>query len=208
MNRFLIIVLVVGTWFLPAQLSERISEKDGRDAIHRWLARMPGAQGGSIVSIDDAAVMQAFPSERFYILRYPRYPVAQVLPEALTYNNLVVTSTDRRVEQIPDTTVLETIFRSKLITVKDERRALSAVTAWLRLTQEFHQDGFLEFSKPDDTLKALRNSDGITALGTTRVIAEAGNNGQIAVVIKFDRTGKCSEVQETANVIAGRRPNF
>ena len=207
MNKLLIIVLLVGTWFLPAQLSDRISEKDGRDAIDRWLARMPNARGGSIVSIDDAAVVQAFPSERFYILRYSRYPVAQVLPEALTYNNLVMASTDRRVELIADTSALETIFRSKLITVKDERRALNAVTAWLRLTQEFHQDGFLEFSQPDATLKALRNPDGITALGTTRVIADAGNDGQIAVVIRFDRTGKCSEVQETANVIAGRRPN-
>ena len=209
MKQFLIsvVLLFLGSCVVPGQIGNRITEQDGSDAIRRWLSQVSGAQGGLILSIGDAAVVQAFPSEHFYVLRYPRYPVAQVLPEDITYNNLLVVHSDGRVERLADTKTLESLFRSRLVRVSNAPLALRALTAWLRLSQEFQQDGFFEFQEPVGKLNPLPKRAGLIVSGITMVIANAGNKGEIAVVLRFDRSGKLSSAVETANVISGRRPN-
>jgi hypothetical protein len=203
-----IVLLFVGHCVALGQSSDRITEQDGNEAIRQWLSQIPFPQSGLILSIDDPMVVQGLPAEHFYVLRYPRYPVAQALPEDLSYNNLLVVHLDGKVERVSDTGGLENLFRSNLVQITDQRLALIALNAWLRLSQEFHQDGFFEFQKPVGKSNRLQKGAGIVASGKTIVIANAGNRGEITVVLRFDRAGKLSSAQEIANVISGRRPNF
>jgi len=185
-----------------------MSDEKGREAISRFLAKTQGPQGGQILSIEDDPVVQTFSLQRFYTLHYRRYPVAPALPESLTYNNLLVLYANQNVELIRDTNALEAFFRSQLIPVSGEPQARNAVKTWLRLTQEFHQDGFFQFSIPDGSILVLHESGTIRASGKEEVVSDYGNAGGISVSLSFDSAGKLMDVKETANVVAGRRPNF
>jgi hypothetical protein len=56
---------------------------------------------------------------------------------------------DGKVQHLTDTKGLEAFFRSVLALVKDERSLKDSAGAWLRLTEEFKQDGFFKFSIPE-----------------------------------------------------------
>lgn len=210
MNRVIIslALMFVTSCLLPGQPRKRMSDEKGREAISRFLAKTQGPQGGQILSIDDDPVVKAFSFQRFYTLHFRRYPVAPALPESLTYNNLLVLYANENVELIRDTNALEAFFRPQLLRVVSEAQARNVVKAWLRLTQEFHQDGFFQFSIPDGGILVLHESGSIRASGKEDVVSDYGNSGGIAVSLSFDSAGKLMDVKETANVIAGRRPNF
>ena len=160
MNRVIIslALMFVTSCLLPGQPRKRISDEKGREAISRFLAKTQGPQGGQVLSIDDHPVVKAFSFQRFYTLQFRRYPVAPALPESLTYNNLLVLYANENVELIRDTNALEAFFRSQLLPVAGEAQARNVVKAWLRLTQEFHQDGFFQFSISDAGILVLHES--------------------------------------------------
>jgi len=126
----------------------------------------------------------------------------------LLFGNFRETYANENVELIRDTNALEAFFRSQLLPVAGETQARNVVKAWLRLTQEFHQDGFFQFSNPDGGILVLHESGGIRASGKEDVESDYGNSGGISVSLSLDSAGKLTDVKETANVIAGRRPNF
>src|SRR6185295_18445144 len=167
--------------FGSGQSKDGMKDRAGRESLSRWLKNLSGSQGGLIVSIDDDAVRQALPSTLFYVLQYRQYPVAQVLPEPLTYNNLVAVMPDGKVVVLADINALETLFRSSLAPVKGKAEAATAMKAWLRLTQEFNQDGFLEFSIPDNAVEIRADRSGISASGKDIVAPVSGNSGEIKV---------------------------
>ena len=210
MNRLFISIalMLVGSCLLPGQLKKRMSDDKGHEAIAHFLGKNQGAQGGQIIAIDDDPVGQVLPFDRFYVLHFRRYPVAPALPESLTYNNLLVVHADEQVELIRDSSALEGLFRSQVRSVTSELQARNTVKAWLRLTQEFHQDGFFQFSTPDASLLVLPQRKGIRASGKAEVTPDYGNSGWIAISLSFDDDGKLTDIKETPNVIAGRRPNF
>ena len=209
MKQFLlsVVLLFAGSAVTPGRPANRSPQQDSLEAIQRWMSQQPGTQGGLILPVSDASVVQALPSEHFYALRYPRYPVARVLPEDLSYSNLLVVHADGNVARLADANALESLFRSRLIRITNGRLALQAVRAWLRLTQEFHQDGFFEFQKPSGKLNSRVKSRGIIASGSTTLVENGGNKGEIAVVLRFDPNGKLLSAVEMVNVISGRRPN-
>src|SRR6267378_857370 len=195
MNRVIIsLALMFATsCLLPGQPRKRISDEKGREAITRFLAKTQGPQGGQVLSIDDDPVVKAFSFQRFYTLNFRRYPVAPALPESLTYNNLLVLYANENVELIRDTNALEAFFRSQLLPVAGETQARNVVKAWLRLTQEFHQDGFFQFSNPDGGILVLHESGGIRASGKEDVESDYGNSGGISVSLSFDSAGKLTD---------------
>src|SRR6185503_8116648 len=96
------------------QSKDGMTDRAGRESLDRWLKTLRGSQGGLIIFIDDASVRKALPSKLFYVLQYRQYPVAQALPEPLTYNNLVGVLPDGTVLLLTDINSLETLFRSSL----------------------------------------------------------------------------------------------
>jgi hypothetical protein len=192
--------------FGSGQSKDGMSDRAARELLVRWLKNLNGPQSGLISSIDDDSIRKGLPSKLFYVLQYRQYPVAQALPEPLTFNNLLAVAADGKVELLSDISALETLFRSSLAPVKERADAARALKAWLRLTQEFNQDGSFEFSIPDNSVEIRVDRDGIRAFGRELVVPASGNRGEIKVQMIFDPAGKLAKVIENAQIIPGRRP--
>lgn len=182
-------------------------ERQGRDLLAKKLAEFKGAERGQIIPLTAEPVGRAFPEHLFYMLRFRQYPVALVPPEPLGANNLFVVKPEASVGHIQDAGALETFFRSTLAPVQTETQAKVAAKAWLRLVQEFHQDGFFRFSIPDDSVRVTwAQQGGLRVTGKALVDPRGGNTGEIVGSLTFDRAGKLVRASETANVRAGIRP--
>jgi hypothetical protein len=76
----------------------------------------------------------------------------------------------------------------------------TAIRAWLRLTQQYHQDGFYTFGIMDDAIQV----EGKTARGT--VVAMKGGSGTLTASFTFDYAGKLAKLSEEAKFRPGPRP--
>src|SRR5262249_52519763 len=86
-------------------------------------------------------------------------------------------------------------------------QAKAATRAWLRLDEEFHQDGFFRFSIAEDSLRVAAAPGG--ALGSTGkaiVTQHGGDAGTITASLSFDGNGRLSRATEAANLKRGIRP--
>jgi hypothetical protein len=179
----------------------------GAELLANKLAELKGAERGRIVPVSDAASARAFPAQAFYVVRFRQYPTAEVPPAPLTANNLFVVKPDGSVEHLRDARALERFFRDTLAPAVAEREAEDAVAAWLRLTQEFHQDGFFEFAVPRHAIRVTSTvATGLQVTGRTDVTPRGGNTGAIVATLIFDRAGKLVSVSETTTVHKGVRP--
>jgi hypothetical protein len=208
MKRFFLVILFLTALSCPSpgHLKDKIGDEKGLASLRQCLGQIRGSEGGRIIPVADTFVSQAFPTESFFVLTYPQYPVARALPESLKYNNLVVVKSDGKVELLSDINALEAFYRSDLAPVENGTEAKTAVKTWLRLTQEFYQDGFFQFSIPDRSLSLTSGRTGIKVSGKTVVIPNGGNKGEIIASLIFDQTGRLAKVLEKANVVAGPRP--
>ena len=192
----------LGVLALGVALAEEVP-----DALARKLAEFKGAKRGQVIAVEGEALAHAFPKYRFYLLRFRQYPVAVRPPERLQSNNLFVVTPKGSVDYIGDAKALERFFRATLAPVKADTEARDALKAWLRLAEEFHQDGFLQFSVPDDALRVTPAAGGgLRVTGKAVVNPQGGNMGEIAASLTFDPAGKLVKGSETANIKRGVRP--
>jgi hypothetical protein len=136
---------------------------------------------------------------------FRQYPVARLAPEPLKSGNVFVVKREK-VEPVSDVKALERFFADNLHPVKDESAARAAAEAWLRLSEELHQDGFYHFGIPDRDLTASKEKDGWQASGKAVVELKGGNSGEIQATLTFDADGKLTRADETAKLKAGVRP--
>jgi hypothetical protein len=177
------------------------------DALRKKLSEYAGAERGRLAPIEDEALARAFSGYSFYVLRFRRYPVALAPPAPLKSNNLFVVKPERAVEYVPDAEGLKRFFAAALAPVKTDAAARDAARAWLKLAQEFHQDGFFEFSIPEDSLRVrAAGSGGREASGKAVVNPQGGNAGEIGVSLAFDSAGGLTSVSESASLNQGIRP--
>jgi hypothetical protein len=177
------------------------------DALTKKLAEFPGAERGEILPVTGDALARAFPGHQFYVLRFRQYPVTIGPPEPLQANNLFVVMPDGSVGHLRDLKALEGFSRASLAPVRTEEEAKEATKGYLRLAEEFHQDGFFQFSVPDDSLRASRTAGGgFQVTGKAVVSPQGGNLGEIAASLTFDPAGKLVRASETANIKSGIRP--
>jgi hypothetical protein len=182
-------------------------ERQGRELLDQALAGFPGAERGEVIPLAEAAIEQAFPGYRFYVLRFRRYPVAVLPPASLEASNVFVVKPDGSVARLADTRALEAFFQSALAPVTTDADAKEAARAWLRLVEEFHQDGFLQFSIPDATLQAGPTlGGGHEATGKAIVASQGGNLGEVTSLLTFDSAGRLVRASATARIKRGIRP--
>jgi hypothetical protein len=179
--------------------------EDRRAAVERWLAGIRGAPTPEIIHVDDPAVLQSLPRHAFYVVRFRQYPVAPALPESLQYNNLLVVGPDGRAVPLSGSDALQAVFRAALRPATSRQKAETALTAWLRLVQEFYQDGFFHFEPPRGMTWSATGKGG-QVTGHTLVLPDAADRGGIEGTLKFDRAGKLVSAIETSSVTAGHRP--
>lgn len=169
-----------------------------RAVLDAWLAGIPGAKAGAVAPIDDAAIRSVLPGESFYTVRFMRYPRAQLTPPPLRLENLIRVTPDGSVERIEDVAALTKLLTAKLPPILDEPRAREAVLAYLRLAEEFDQDGHYTFSVPEGAVAVARQRDRLVASG--RAVVTKGGKGEITAVLTFDAAGKVVSIEPGGHV--------
>ena len=175
-------------------------------AIRDKFEPLKNADDKLLVRITDDAVARALPGRVVFAAVFPQYPVARLAPEPLKLQNVFVVDNDGKVEHVTDAKGLEKLFRSALAPVKDDGAAKDAAQAWLRLSEELHQDKFYQFAIPEKDLAAEKEKDGRKVTGKAVVEPKGGNQGQIDVALVFDADGRLVKADEKADLKPGIRP--
>lgn len=177
------------------------------DSLAKKLAEFKGAERGQIIPVKDESLTRNFPEYSFYMLRFRQYPVALLPPEPLRTNNLFIIKPNSSVEYVTDTDKLKSFFLSTLIPVRTVASAGDAAKAWLRLAQEFHQDGFFHFSIPEASVQVTATVNGGLEVSAKAVVNQQGGNvGEIDATLTFDAAGMLTNVSESARIHRGIRP--
>jgi hypothetical protein len=180
-------------------------EQNARGLVEQKL-KDPRARGIHPGLIEDSALAGTFPTRLFFAVIFPRYPLARVAPASLRSNNVFMVNDDASVKILTDAKQLEEMFRELLPLIRSDEAARAAAQAWLRLSQEFRQDGFFSFSIPAGELKVSRDHNGRKAVGKAVVKPVRGDRGEIQATLVFDDAGRLARVTEVNTVRAGIRP--
>ncbi len=206
--RFLAVLSLLAIVAGATPADEPKSDKKAREALDKKIAELKAPQGGQIIEVTDEPVTRSFPKHAFFVLRYRQYPVPLPVPEPLKHNNVFVVKPDNSVEHLTEAKALEKFFAAMLAKVEKGEDAKAAAKAWLRLSQEFHQDGFFQFSVSDDLAVTMTKDlppSTIEVSGKATVEEKRGDKGELTATLVFQK-GKLDKVTEKANLKAGVRP--
>ena len=162
--------------------------------------------------VTDTEVARVFPTMLLYSVIFRQYPVARILPPSMAAQNLFVIRKGGKLEHLADAKRLENFFRAGLprpdsaewLKTDDGRKTI--VRAWLRLTQEFSQDGMFEFSIPQDSISIEAAKEGWTGKGKVMVAPKHGDSGEVVASLSFKSDGGLANISEKRTVRAGIRP--
>lgn len=185
--------------------SSTAPEEKARALLDAHLATLKGAQRGRVEPITDEALAQALPSLSFFVVRFRDYPVRSAPPPLKSQNVFVVAAKAGTVQRVSDVEALQTLFRSALAPVKDESKAKEALRAWLRVVEEFYQDGFMQFALPAENRSTAFKGEELRVSGDA--VATKGGDGKITATLAFDKRGKLVEAKTSGRVEPkGARP--
>jgi hypothetical protein len=181
-------------------------DKDkGHQAVVEFLRKQhPGAlPSGKITALEkSAAVTAALPNSSLYVLRFQQWPVNVAPPNGLQPGNICVV-TGKDVSVVSDAKQLGKLFAARLPKATTEAQRRDAVVAWLRVSQEMHQDGFFNFKTIDKKAIAVTDEQ---ATGQVDAEAKGGNQGRIGVTLTFNADGTLTEATEKVELKPGVRP--
>lgn len=180
---------------------EEIAKAEG--AAREQLAKLKG-DAGTVQHIQDEPLGRALPRWAFFSVLFRQYPVARPAPPGLKPSNVFAVSPGGKALVLTDAGELEKLFKAHLPAAKADGQLKDAARAWLRLTQEFRQDGFYKFRLMDDATKVAPAGAGKEARG--KVVVMAGGNGAIEATLSFDGAGKLARVAEGGKLRPGPRP--
>jgi hypothetical protein len=172
-------------------------------AAREQLAKLKG-DAGMLQHIQDEPLGRALPRWAFFSVLFRQYPVARLAPPGLKSSNVFAVGPDGEVLVLTDAGELEKFFKAHLPPVKTDDELKDAARAWLRLTQQFRQDGFYKFALMDDATKVAPAGAGKAVRG--KVVVMAGGNGAIDAALTFDGAGKLARAVESGKLRPGPRP--
>jgi hypothetical protein len=185
---------------LSVQAAERTPETIAKaeKAARDHLEKLKGSWA-TVQYIKDEDVEAVSPHHYLFSVLFRQFPVARPLPEGLTASNLLVVDGKGKATVLRDAAALEKFFKTHA-TAKKEEGKKAAVRAWLRLSQQYHQDGFYIFDLVPDSVKVeARKASGV-------VTAMRGGGGTLHAELTFDDDGKLDKVREEAKLRRGPRP--
>lgn len=186
--------------FLLSFLAQAVDE-NAQKVVEQYLVERNAVIGRAhTMAILDETLNGALPGYVCFSVWFAQYPLAISAPEPLKSANILVVK-DGTVKVITDAADLEKLFKSSLKPVTSASEAKAAVYAWLRLSQELHQDGFLKFHIPGKDLAG----DTLEATGKSIVDSNGGNQGELSVALRF-KEGKLISVEEKDRIRPGIRP--
>jgi len=177
-----------------------------REKIEAWISRLETKDGEPYqlptrpVFLNDPAFGKVFPMYIFYAARCPD----DKAPLPLRGHNLFIMRNDGALKHLANAQDLEAFFLAQVRAVGEDEEgvAIGVTAAWLRLTQEFFQDGTLCFLIPAESLKASYRTSTVTSINGWRasgqaVLAPGGKlTGDITVNLTFDAAGQLKTITE------------
>jgi hypothetical protein len=185
----------------PKLTPEEIAKAE--KAAKEELAKLKG-DAGMVQYIEDEPLGRALPRWAFFAVLFRQYPVARLAPPGLKSSNVFAVDPVGKVLVLTDARGLEKLFKAHLPPATTDDQLKDAARAWLRLTQQFRQDGFYKFKLMDDATKVAAAGAGKEV--RSKVVVMAGGNGEIDATLSFDGTGKLARVVEGGKLRPGPRP--
>jgi hypothetical protein len=174
-----------------------------QEAVQKYLEQIKGAQA-RVQHIKDDAVEKVLPGSIFFAVLYPQFPVGRVPPKGLSVSNVFFVTPEGKVEAVPGAERLLPLVRDRLSPVRSDAEARDVVRAYVRLVQEFSQDGFYKFVLMDEATAAKEEGGKRTA--TAKVVVMQGGNGEITASLTFDADGKLTGASVAGKLQPGPRP--
>jgi hypothetical protein len=170
-------------------------------AVKDYLAKVKGS-AAKVEYVKDDAVQLVFPKTLWFSVRFPQYPVGRVPPKGLKASNVFAVGGDGTVTPVTDHKELDKAFGD--VKAKSDDTAKTVVRAFVRLTEDLHQDGFYKFALMDDSTKVTTDKGSRTA--TAKAVVMGGGNGEITAALTFDDAGKLTKSTADAKLKPGPRP--
>jgi hypothetical protein len=205
----LILTLICGSQArgdLCTEIEGGLAADASRRVLDAWLGGIKGASAATVAPVDDEALRHILGAERFFIVRFEGASHAPIPPAPLRLANLIWVQPNGTVKRLEDPAMLRVIFTEKIAPVRSESEARDVMKAYLRLAEEFVQDGFYKFVVAERSISVNREQDHLVATGRAEV-AERGSGGVSATLI-FDASGKLVDASSVAKVHPDWRNRF
>jgi hypothetical protein len=196
--RWTILVALVGVLGPALQSSAR--GQDSEAQVKEYLQDI-GAFGYTITAITADYIDDTFPDTDFFAVIFRQYPQPAPPPEGLSASNVFLVQRGT-VFPLVGPADLRNFFLGNLAPVRGKAGAKDAGLAWLRLSEEFSQDGFFTFGDPEANVTSSKREIRVTG----HVQVTAGGRGSISLVMSFTSGGVLDDVSETRAVHPGVRP--
>lgn len=169
--------------------------------IERYLDGLGAVGDYTMAPVQARYVADTFPGISFVGVYFEQWPLRVEPPEGLAQSDVFYMGADRQLLYLTGPEDLLDFFQvswNPVVRGTTHAELLKGATkTWLRLSQEFSQDGFYQFSKP--VVEVVGN----TAYGMVAV--EQGGTGYLWVTITIGPTGNLS-VEEDRHIHPDNRP--
>ena len=173
-----------------------------RKVLNEYLSKYRAVRYAAVIPIETEQLEDAFPKTSFFALRFRKYPVGIAPPKPLASNNIFAV-TGKKIVHLTDAKGLGKYFQKHIPKTEKQTAARDAAIGFLRLSQEFYQDGFFKFQKPE--VKVISGKGGPIARGEVKVVMQRGDRGSVTVSLSF-LAGKLENVTTGGKVSPGIRP--
>jgi hypothetical protein len=200
------VAVVFGLALVLAADKDKPSADDVKKAEKQVRDRLEELKGAAakVDAVTDDAVAGALPGHLCFTALFRQFPIGRQPPDPLKVQNIFVVNPKGELKIISDEKGLVDYFKANLAPAKAEKAAKEAGLAWLRLVQEFSQDGFYKFKTVEDGTKVSKEKEGLKVVA--RTAAAEGGNGEISVEVIFDADGKLTKATSTSTLKPGPRP--
>jgi hypothetical protein len=191
----------------PEPPGKKLTKEDvekAEKAVKAYLNEVNGSHA-QVKHIADGSVETVLPGYAFFSVLFRQFPVGRIPPAKLKASNVFVVARGGKPVPLTSAKELEKLFKEKLPALSSRKRLEAAATAWVRLSQEFIQDGFYTFTLEKDATKVVdRKTTGRSAIA--KVVVMRGGNGTLVATLDFNKTGKLEAVKEESKIQRGPRP--
>jgi hypothetical protein len=173
-------------------------------AVKDYLQQMMAASG-ALQPLQDERLERVFPRHAFYTLLFRQYPVGRPAPKGFAVSNVLVADADGKVQVFTTASKdLLAFFNAAMRPSQTDDQVKDIGRAWIRVLQEFYQDGFYKFALMDDATKVT--TDGATRKVSVKVVAMQGGNGEINATVEVAANGMLTKFDGTSSLKPGPRP--
>jgi hypothetical protein len=172
-------------------------------AVKAELKKLKGDYA-QVTLIKYAPLRRALPGHVFFGVLYKQFPAGRMPPRGLKPSNVFAYGPEGKVHVFTEPRKVIQFLKDRLVAGTDDDRVKDAARSWLRLTQEFKQDGFYEFDIQDEKTKVAKTKGGKIVIAQSVVVK--GGKGMISARVSFNKKGKLTDANQDSKVNPGSRP--